>query len=204
MKRFPLILSFIFVLFSGCGEPQPDSPKPLKPLTDKIINGDFEEGSGAVGRSAVSGWVLSATGGTVNCNYSQEAHSGKQSLQIALLSANSYGVVSQEKFFSLKPSKNYRLSYWGKAQFTAEAPANDQGYCVNIVGQNAKGEFVQDYFVNQVGTNEGWTSHTCTFTTSPKVAQGILQLRLFGHIGNKNLIGTAWFDDVRLEEVTAQ
>lgn len=134
--------------------------------------------------------------------------SGNQSLKLELKSPWSYIEwmnepltywTKQADSISLKSNTQYRLSGWVKANRISW----DSNHWASIWLWYTDNSWLNQNSVrtSYVKTTQDWTYYEVLFNTLPDTTTWHLQFRSYWHTWSWDLIMTAWFDDVKLEEV---
>jgi putative membrane-bound dehydrogenase-like protein len=152
-----------------------------------IKNPSFEETSSG----GLSGWRTATYGGKAEFSSAEVAHEGQHSVKI---SSTDGADGSWSMLAPVRPGAQYRLSGWIKTEAVARASGNAIGALLNVHELNdPKGGATQGV----IGTHD-WTRVEMTF------ASGTLsEVTINCLLGGWGLCrGTAWFDDIRLEEIS--
>jgi alpha-N-arabinofuranosidase len=151
---------------------------------DLIGNASFEEVEGNMPK----GWTTNVWRGKADLTLdSSTAHSGKTSVRI---SSTEGGDASWMTVVPARPFSKYRLTGWVKTQNLE--PGTGRGALFNFNGT--------DIQTKAVSGTQDWTRLELVFDSGPNDA---LSLNcLFGGWGRAK--GTAWFDDVGLELLSAR
>jgi alpha-N-arabinofuranosidase len=120
-------------------------------------------------------------------------HEGRQSLRIAA-GGPSDAALGQE--LTLRPGRWYRLTGWVR---TDRLDPRGSPTCGTFQIQWPGGQGVVTSGKNHPGTND-WTKETLYF--SPPPGDGRTRIAIF-FVGYGKGTGTAWFDDLKLEEIDA-
>ena len=150
-----------------------------------LVNGGFEA------ETLPEGWTLHVYGAppTVTLDGSVQ-HAGKKSLRVSA-DAPSDTAFGQE--LQLKPGQWYRLKGWVR---TEKLDPCGSPTCGTFQIQHPTGNGVLTSGKNHAGTTD-WTQETIYFTPP---STGLTRLAIF-FVGYGKGTGTAWFDDITLEEV---
>jgi hypothetical protein len=103
--------------------------------------------------------------------------------------------------FNLNPNVNYKLTYYMKTNYISGDSNN--GAALSVLPANAAGTATATYTSSYVKTTTDWTLYTVNFTTGSTDARGHVELRLYGQSGAATLAMDAWYDNIRIEEVSA-
>ncbi len=173
-----LVLIGLLLTVVSCA-PQ-HQPVKSEGLPNLISNGSFEEGSG----TNPDDWRPDTWSGEGQFAWVANGRSGKC---VRILSTKG-GDISWRQAVSVKSGTEYRLSAWIRTE--------------NVVAGSAKGALLNIHDIQPVQTpavsgTTDWTKVECTFNTG---GNDSIQINcLFGGWGRAT--GTAWYDDVRLEEI---
>ena len=157
-----------------------------------IADASFE---GAVSAGTLAaGWTSAGTppGGGANCVTDGRAHSGRFSHQLIVPDAapvNWYQI--RQSVPGLRPGQTVTLSVYVAAENVRDGAG---AYCsLNCYAGAEERIGVFDAPVKVTGAQADWVRQAVTATIPPRTNQVVVILTLHGH-------GTAWFDDVQLEE----
>ncbi len=162
------------------------------PPTNLLVNGGFEQGSYDP-TVAPTGWFKEAfVAATANFTWDNTvAHSGRKSVKISLSQLNDARWVQT---VNLQPNTDYEFSGWVKTQ---GIPFTNQ---VVDAGANlsTSGAFLLPTSHGIYGTSD-WTYVSLNFNSADKVG-----LSLFARLGyySGTTVGTAWFDDLKLVQIS--
>jgi len=161
-----------------------DQPPVASPGTGAIVNGSFEEMDGKLPR----GWKTAQWQRSASFAIDPTGHTGRASARI---SSTEGGDASWTTVVELRPYAKYRLSGWIKTE--------------NLEAGTGKGALLNLHTIGGVqtqavtGTHE-WTRMELTFDSEGNDA---VQVNcLFGGWGKSR--GTAWFDDIQIEQLSAR
>jgi len=160
------------------------STMPMLSPTDVLFNGGFENGDAfPLGWQAVA-WDM--TGSSFSWDTNQK-HSGNRSIKISNNTAND-SRWNQDVY--VQPNSDYRLSGWIK---TDNIDQSQGGTGANL----SYGAFLNT--LPLLGTNN-WTYVSVDFNTGSETQITIsARIGMFGGV----ITGTAWFDDLKLELLSA-
>ncbi len=157
-----------------------------------LSNGDFEQWSGDVpaGWDKVGGWQGEVWSGSC-ARDETEAHGGKASLCLGPLKDGETVQVSRNLNVggSFAPGGTYRFSAWIRTRGVAKP----NSIMLGVFTAEWKG-VGQTSGLRMPAEQEGWTRVESTFDLEP----GAALLRIMLHLAGQ---GTAWIDDVKLEQV---
>ncbi len=150
-----------------------------------LVNGDFESAA------LHEGWSIHVCGArpTVT-NDTTVAHGGRQSLKV---DADKPTDTAFGQEVQLKPGHWYRLTGWVK---TRNLDSKGSPTCGTFQIQHPGGQGIVATGQNHPGANE-WTQETILFAAPPG---GLTRVAIF-FVGYGKGTGTAWFDDITLEEI---
>jgi len=166
---------------------------PGESAENMVANGDIETGANGqpadwksyVGKSAVFTWA------------SEEAHSGKYSLKVHNPEKDANAAWESE-YISVKPDTYYRMSGWMKYVDIIPRKENGLGVCVtyaNLASKDGKHRKNVNPASWGKGTSDGWVKQERVFKTLPDTVQLKINPKMV------RASGTAWFDDISLEEL---
>lgn len=165
----------------------------LTPLfaANLVFDSSFESAVGA--GTVAEGWdSMGAPPGGENSVSDARAHSGRFSHRLVVPDAapvNWYQV--RQSVPNLRPGQTVTLSVYISAENVRDGAG---AYCsLNCFAGNDRRVGVFDAEQKVTGTTAGWVRQTVTATISPGTNEVVIILTLHGH-------GTAWFDDVQLEQ----
>jgi len=178
-----------------------------------VFNGGFELGSGTASSDAwigaeAYGWVYLSTG-TGSATYDTTVtHFGKQSMKLVgtVIGAGVYAVVAsnlnvlggapaQNHYFRLKGSTKYRATIWIKTQGITAVASGGVYAALCEFDSTLTGGLVVNTLNSYITGTQDFACYTITFTTAAATVYG----SIFGTIAFET--GTAWFDDIAVEEV---
>jgi alpha-L-arabinofuranosidase len=174
-----LILTGLLMTLVSCA-PQQQAARPEGPA-NLIVNGSFELGTG----KNPDGWQPDTWNGQGLFAWVPEGRGGGKCVRIV---STAGGDISWKQTVTVRPSTEYRLSAWIRTE--------------NVVPGTAKGALLNIHDIQPTQTpavtgTKDWTKVECTFNTG---GNDSIQVNcLFGGWGFAT--GTAWYDDVRLEEI---
>jgi dolichyl-phosphate-mannose-protein mannosyltransferase len=151
-----------------------------------VQNPGFEQGSPTVAYSWSEN-IWDKTRGSQIVIDNLEKHSEQRSIKIVNSSPND---TRYEQTINVKENTNYRLSCWVK---TENVGSGSKGANISVYG-------IPDTSGDITGTSEGWQQIEMYGKTGKDQKQIGLTVGVGGH-GSINS-GTAWFDDVKVEEVS--
>ena len=123
-------------------------------------------------------------------------HAGGYSLRFTNTDKATYRLITQN--LSLKPGTRYRVSAWVRGQDVRDGDEYDDGAGICLEWYDAAGKWVGGSYPACVKGTFSWRPVTIeTGELPPQTAGGHVALYL-----RRNNTGTAWFDDVVVEEVT--
>jgi hypothetical protein len=194
MRRIPALLALVSLTVATVSGLPAQASSPARSVIAKassaanlISSGGFETGTAA----AASGWSRSqfATGATFSRNRKQ-AHSGQASAEINAPKAND---VRWVQTVTVHPNTVYRLSGWIKTQDVATSGGGD-------VGANLGFDGTWTHSPGLLGSH-GWTRVAITISSGSSTSLTVAARLGYWRAASS---GTAWYDDVRLEEVKTQ
>lgn len=174
----------------SAGVPAQEGDTPASPSRNLLENGGFEF---AVGRGTAEGWRPGPPpGGSCGVD-AAVAHSGQRSYRIVVPAS-----ARIDWYMTARPASGFRrgATYTVSAWLRPENVCDGAGAYISLscFDSNGKRLAFQDSPEKALGTGD-WRRHSATCT----VADGTTELRavlcVHGH-------GTAWFDDVQVEEGT--
>ena len=156
--------------------------KPAKEPANAIPNASFEQDA----NGKPKGWRTEKWGGEANYEYANVGRTGKRSL---LVSSDKGADAAWSINVAVEPWSTYRLSGWIKTE--------------NVEAKGARGALLNLHNIQPAatkaltGTND-WTQVETTFETQE--TDGVQINCLLGGWGQAT--GKAWFDDLRLEQLS--
>ena len=152
----------------------------FNPQSPAVNNTSFDLGSGS---TSMTGWSLDSGRAYRDTTI---ARTGTASLKIAAGGGRGYGIQT----LTVTPNRQVHVSVWVKTQGLSNTDLHIKLYDATKARQR---DFTYDAF--PVQSTQGWTQYDIVANTNSSTQ---LQLRL-GTWGNST--GTAWFDDVQVQEV---
>ena len=164
-------------------------------------NDSYLDGT-AIGSSTQNnyGWTSIVSAGTRSLQFDNTVYkSGANSLKLSssdTTAARSIGIqVRKDSSYSdgipIKPNTSYTFSCWYKTDTITNN--NSNGLVINPQEDNAAGPLVGHVSSYKTGTND-WTAFGTTFTSGASSTYLDPQIKIVGESG------TAWIDDVRLQQ----
>ena len=115
-------------------------------------------------------------------------------------SPKSYKLINQT-FYNLKPGKFYKFGVWIKTKNVKAFKGGGAGLCLEFStakDKNGKRKYLSGNFLTGISGTQNWTLVSATKRVPPNAAKANLTLYLW-----KGATGTAWYDDVFIEELGA-
>lgn len=186
-KRMQLIsggLAALALAAAACSSRGPRSVEELAGTTQFVANPSFEDLDGALPK----GWRTADRRGEASFAVADIGHEGGRSVAI---SSPDGADASWVATVPIRPYARYRLSGWIKTE--ALEPGTGRGAQVNVNGEDA-------WRTPAVAGTRDWTNVEVEFDAGANDALEITCL--FGGWGKSS--GRAWFDDVRLDLLSAR
>ena len=180
MRTYPILI--LTACFLGLGAAVPRAAPGPKPL---LQNPSFEAGT--------AGWSLAVYGArpTVQAD-TRIRHGGKQSLRISAAEPSDTALGQDVR---LRPGRCYRLGGWVR---TRQLDPRGAPVCGTLQAQRPGGRGILAGGASHQGDTD-WTPVEVFFEAPP---DGRVHIAVF-FVGFGKGTGTAWFDDLTLEEVDA-
>lgn len=173
---------------TGAGVPGAQYAAAAEAAANMVQNAGFEEGAADV--STPQGWEQDVWDkGTEVTKFRMDAEQGRTGTRSAVIENVGPNDAKLVQKLAVKPDTKYKLSAWTKV---SQAGASAKGANVSVLG-------ILDTSADVKDTNGEWKQLTLYGKTGPKQAELQVAVRLGGY-GSLNT-GTAWFDDISLEEV---
>jgi hypothetical protein len=167
----------VFVVKDGRAQLEPDR-------TAKLLNADFEDATG----NHFKGWTMQDDEGVTTFADNTVFHGGKMALRMENIGKNEHQHCRLAQPVSLRPFRQYRLSFWVKTDQLAPADAE-----VKMLSDNASSSISFQTF--RVAATQDWKHYDVVFNSLDH-DRGRLYL---GSWSGKN--GKLWWDDLTIEEI---
>jgi len=152
--------------------------------TARMLNGDFEDMNG----NKFRGWTMQDDEGVVTFADHEVVHGGKTSLRMENIAKNQYQHSRLAQLISLKPFRQYRISFWLKTEELSPTDAE-----VKVLSADGGGAISFQTF--HVERTQDWKLYDVVFNS-------------LGHTNGRVYLGTwngkngkMWWDDMRIEEI---
>ena len=159
--------------------------EPAISSANQAVNGSFESGSGVP-----TGWSIPTGGAGTWSIDSGNASAGLRSMKLSIPGSTpqrSRDLMTIAQF-SLKPNTPYKFSA------SMKTSGLTSGLTLYLLEEDSSGNWTQMGVSSLTGTN-GWKTYSKTIFTGPNAVQGYLKAYV------SNGYGTAWLDDIRLNDV---
>jgi hypothetical protein len=122
-------------------------------------------------------------------------YEGRRGLQVSFSGRENIAFQHLYQIVPVDPSTHYRLSYWWRS----EEITTDQGPFMELFGYDCKGLYTKGEMI--LGTRP-WALSTIEFTSPATCQAVVIRLRRIpSHRFDRNIAGTLWLDNFRLESI---